>query len=245
MSDVMDTPLGLNSGRQWTALPDQDKPLEWCMDASGAFLQGPLDLTCLRGKKVLLNLEEDQLALYTVDQELRAIYLDGGHILDVGNRQGQISPQGRLFFLALNQPLNLRWSHGNPLDLPGFESQHIIGNCQVLVTGPSLFYEHFIKPASLPEMQDLQDITDALDNVVSKALAGYLGTPGHVTTIDPASLQSTLMNLQAETFNEDLLYCGLSCSHLALYTAQPPVEAWSSESYEQERTGQSPRLAHN
>lgn len=229
----------LNSGRDWTAIPDQDKLLEWSLDPEGDFLQGPLDLTCMRGKKVFLNLMDEQLALLTEEDELRAIYLDGGHVLDIGSRQGQISPQSRLYFLDPNRSIVLRWTFGSPIALPGEPVQHIIGACHLNVTGPTPFFLNFLKAAPVP---DLVDLCEQIETVTRKALAELLD--GGFTE-DQVGLQTTLMSLEPDSLGDGLLGFGLSCSHLALYTAQPPIEDGPGGLPDQEFTGQKPQLAHN
>ena len=44
----------------------------------------------LRGKRVLLSLEPGQMALLVGDNRLQAIYLDGGHQLEIGNAANQM-----------------------------------------------------------------------------------------------------------------------------------------------------------
>ena len=230
---------GLNPGRRWSALPDLDQPLEWSLDPDGDFIQGPLKLVFLRGKRILLDLDESQLALLEEGDDLRAVFLDGGHILEVGTHQGQASPEGSLYFLSNVTPIQLRWTHGNPIALPGL---HLIGSCSLAVTGPARFHENFIRGQATVEA-DL--IRDAMEVVTRKALGetlSGLGLDGHA---DPVGLQSTLMNLQAETLSEELAGVGLTCLHLALYTVEPPVAESDKGEAGQERAGQSGRLTHN
>jgi hypothetical protein len=239
MNDT-DTPrTALGSGRDWTALPDQDKLLEWSLDSDGDFLQGPLDLICMRGRKAFLNLADEQLALLAVEDQLQAIYLDGGHVLDIGLRPGQINPQGRLYFLDASRFVDLRWTHGSPIALPVSPSRHIIGTCQLVVTGPSRFFEQFIQNAPVP---DLMDIQDQIEAVTRTTLIDFLSS-GQAD--DQASLQSTLMNLSPDSLTEELQGVGLACRQLALYTAQPPVEDCLTPVPGEEFTGQNPQFAHN
>lgn len=233
---------GLDSGRSWTALPDRDPPLEWTMDAEGPFFQGPLEMEFLRGKRVFLGLEENQLAMLAVADELRAVFLDGGHILEVGTRPGQISPDSSLIFLAVDRAPALRWTYGSPIALPGPVKCHVIGSCSLQVTGPGRFFASFLKS---PRSRDAKTLQDALEKNVRQTLTEHLLTACTESPCDRAALQSTLMNLQAEALSEDLSACGLSCTHLALYTAQPPVEHGNEEAHAQETAGHLPQLAHN
>ena len=239
MSDTDTLRTGLGSGRAWTALPDQDKLLEWSLDPDGDFLQGPLDLICMRGRKAFLNLADEQLALLAVNDQLQAIYLDGGHVLDIGMRPDQIDPQGRIYFLDPGRVVELRWTHGNPIALPGNQSRHIIGSCQLTVTGPSRFFEQFISNVPVP---DLLDVRDQIETVTRTTLIEFLGS-GQAD--DQASLQSTLMNLSPDSLTEELLSFGLCCRQLALYTAEPPVEDCLTSGPGEEFAGQNPQFAHN
>jgi hypothetical protein len=233
---------GIDSGRKWTALPDNDHPLEWCMNPEGEFLQGPLEMAILRGKKILLNLESGQVALLVAEERLRAIFLEGGHVLDVGTRPGQVNPLSSLIFLAVDQPLDLRWTHGSPIDLPGPTRRHVIGNCSLQISAPARFFEHFLRQA---ESQDVQTLLDAMERTTRNSLTDFLTAASGEGSGDSAGLQTTLMSLQAETLSDDLADCGLTCTHLALYTAHPPVESWNGDPDRQETAGHSPQLAHN
>lgn len=232
----------LDAGRRWSALPDNDPPLEWCMDPEGPFFQGPLEMEFLRGKRIFLGLEEQQLAMLAVAEELRAVFLDGGHILEVGTRPGQISPDSSLIFLAVDRAPALRWTFGSPIALPGPVKCHVIGSCSLQVTGPGRFFAAFLKS---PRGRDAKTLQDALEKKVRLALTEHLVTSCADSPCDPAALQSILMNLQADTLGEDLAPCGLACTHLALYTAHPPVEHWNQDPATQETAGHLPQLAHN
>ena len=199
-------------------------------------------MTLFRGKKIFLNLAEDQLALLISRRELRAIFLDGGHILDVGTRPGQIDPADSLLFLSVNHLLDLRWTFGNPVDLPGPEKRHIIGNCSLALVGPALFYEEFLKQA---EHIDAPAVKEAVENVTRRTLTDYLDTACSGGPGLQACLQTTLMGLQPETLSEELAGFGLGCTQLALYTAQPPVESCAETATDEETAGHSRQLTHN
>jgi hypothetical protein len=232
----------LDSGRRWTALPEQDQPLEWSMDGRGSFLQGPLEMEFFRGRKVFLNLTEGQLALLVEQDDLRAVYLDGGHILDVGTRPGQVGIKSSLIFLAIDMLPVLRWTFGNPLALPGPARRHIIGSCELLLNGPSRFHAAFLcDPANLaPEI-----LSDRIEKTVRQCLSDYLVESCPPDAEGSAELQSILMNLQADVLSEELSGFGLTCNHLALYTSDPPVEGSPGGQAEHETAGHSPQLAHN
>jgi hypothetical protein len=234
--------IGLNSGRSWTALPDQEQALEWSLDPAGDFVQGPLKLVFMRGKRILLNQEEGQLALLQEAGELRAVYLEGGHILEVGTQQGQASPESSLIFVSCAQPVHLRWTHGNPIDLPWVGKQHLIGSCSLVVAGPAAFYDKFMRGQSTIEAPLIRD---AMESVARQALMDYLTGTRIGEQADPVGLQSTLMNLQAETLSDELAPFGLDCVHLSLYTAAPPVEEGTEPASAEERAGHPGQLTHN
>ncbi len=51
------TDKGLGHGRNWSALPSDGGPIEWTMDPDGDLIQGPLDLSFMRGQRFSLVLE--------------------------------------------------------------------------------------------------------------------------------------------------------------------------------------------
>ena len=233
---------GLESGHQWTAVTQQDQLLEWSMDTSGEFTQGPLEMGFFKGNKIGLNLEPGQLALLATGSQLRAVFLDGGHVLDIGTRSGQIQPESRLIFLAIDRPLDLRWTFGSPIDLPGPGKRHIIGNCQLNISEPSRFFDTFLEKTAA---SDSDSVTENIEKVTRQTLTEFLASACSEGPGFQACLQTTLMSLKAESLTEDLLGFGLTCSHLALYTAQPPVEDGAEATEHEETAGHSRHLAHN
>ena len=219
-----------------------DLLLEWSMDRSGEFIQGPLDLGILQGKKISLNLEHAQLAILAAGPDLRAIYLDGSHILDVGSGPDQVSPECRLLFLATDRPLDLRWTFGSPIDLPGPGRRHIIGNCRLTISNPSHFFDAFLGEIIAP---DPDTITEDVEKVARRMLTDFLAAACAEGPGFQVCLQTTLMNLQAQSLSEDLTGYGLTCTHLALYTAQPPVENGTDGLDNEETAGHSGHLFHN
>lgn len=232
----------LESDVQGTVLPRQNQLLEWSMDTSGDFIQGPLDLAFLKGKTVCLNLDPGQLALLAEGSRLRTIYLDGGHILKVGSDPGQIPPESSLVFLATDCPVDLRWTFGSPIELPGPGIRHVIGNCQLNISNPSRFFAAFLGKAG---PIDLENVSDDIEKAARQALTDYLAAACSDGPGFQACLQTTLMSLPAETLTEDLLGSGLTCTHLALYTAQPPVENENEGQEDAETAGHSWQLTHN
>jgi len=117
------TDNGLKNGRQWTAVLNEGGPLEWSVDAANGLIQGPLDLESMRGQKMSLVLEPNQMAFLMSDGQLLAVYLDGAHYLDVGKTEHQISPEAQLIFVALDAPL---------------------AECSVRVERPTVFFDTFL-----------------------------------------------------------------------------------------------------
>jgi len=212
---------GLGSGRSWTAFPSSEGPVAWALDSGLDFLKGPLSLEGYRGQRVAVYLEDGQLGFLSHNHDLQAIYLDGGHYLDVGQMPGQIHPESRLFLLAADRPVVLRWTDQRPLVLENVPGPGIIGNCTLQITGPGHFFNTFLREG--PDHCE-GDLAAALDRVAREALAGLAGTASVLGNPDPATLQSTLTRLEAADLNEDLVDCGLTCTQLAVYTASPPVE---------------------
>jgi len=182
------------------------------------------------------------MALLAEKGELKAIFLDGGHILDVGHRPGQVSTQSQLFFLIGGHKLDMRWTFGSPLSLPGSAKRHIIGNCSLTINGPARFFRSFLADTDHFEAADL---LDEVEKKTRKVLEDYLMEANSDKSYEPAEWQAALLHLQAETLSEELDSLGLSCDHLALYTAEPPVEHGSSPQINTEMAGQIPDFAHN
>jgi len=216
----VDSP-GLGSGRNWAAFPASEGPLSWGLDSGLDFLKGPLSLAAYRGQRVAVYLEEGQLGFLASGPDLQAIYLDGGHYLDVGKMPGQIHPDSQVYLLAADRPVVLRWTDKRPLVLDHVPGPGIIGNCTLQITGPGKFFNTFLSHGF---DGDEVDLAAALDRAARQALADLAGTASVLGSPDPATLQSTLTRLEAADLNEDLVECGLTCTQLAVYTASPPVE---------------------
>lgn len=117
------TNKGLKNGRQWTATVNEGGPLEWSIDADNGLIQGPLDLVSMRGQKMSLIIEPNQMAFLLDNGQLLAVYLDGAHFLEVGKTEHQINPEAQLIFVALDAPL---------------------AGCNVHIERPTLFFNTFL-----------------------------------------------------------------------------------------------------
>jgi hypothetical protein len=225
------TNQGIGHGRDWSVLPAGDSPegpLEWTIDPEGSLVQGPLELESFRGRRLSLILEEGQFALLVVDRELKGVYLDGVHTLDIGTGEHQIPLSAQLIFLAANRTLDVVWNRGNPLGIEGRGGFQLIGGCNLVIDRPARFYHTFLDgtPGSDPGF-----VTRLVDQLVRGLMEEML--TGLETLPDPAAVQGHLTGLTPADLADGLESCGLACVNLALYTSAPPVEV--SEAQEETR----------
>jgi hypothetical protein len=229
MNDVNNSTLG--HGRDWAVLPADDAAYEWTIDPSQGLIQGPLDLEFLRGHRVALHLEPGQIALLVLEQRLQAVYLDGGHILDIGRGDAQIPPECRLVFVTQTRGLDAAWTRDEPLDLG--DGAGLIGSCTLTVSGPRRFYETYL--AGLDGWDEA-----FLRRLARQSVAAAVAAILEGTTDAPLLLQSRLTALQPSDLDEELAPCGLSCVRAAFYTTTPPVADGSSAD-----AGQLSAVRHN
>jgi hypothetical protein len=222
MNSELLTTAGLHNGRDWETLADDEGPLEWTLDHRQGLIQGPLDLEFLRGRKISLTLDPGQMALLIQDKELKAVYLDGAHYLDIGHGTHQVPADSQLIFLAADEPINLNWSARTPLQLGEHCDQELIGGCSLTIDGPARFFQTFLDTDEIPEPDFLIRLIDQLVHGTLEEIMGSLFEPG--TALGAAEIQSRLMRLTPADLDDDLAPCGLSCLNLAVYTAAPPVE---------------------
>ena len=222
MNSEFITTMGLQNGRDWESLPADEGPLEWTLDHRHGLIQGPLDLEFLRGRKISLVLETGQMAMLIQDDDLKAVYLDGAHYLDIGHGSHQVPAESHLIFLATNRHINLNWSPQAPLRLGPNRDEALIGGCSLTIDGPARFYRTFL---NTPDMPDPDFLVHLIDQLVRGVLEEFLGDLfDSAATHEPAEIQSRLTRLVPEELADDLAPCGLACVNLAIYTAAPPVE---------------------
>lgn len=221
MNDGQTTPPGLANGRQWSALPSEGAPIEWSIDPGKGLIQGPLDLEFLRGQKLSLQLAEDQQALLVEAGQLKAVYLDGTHYLDIGKSPRQVDPSCQLIFLALAEPLRLHWPRSSALQWGPAPHQTLIGHCNLRIEWPSRFFATFLQGHPNP---DPGFTLRLIDQMVRGLFAEHLASD--LAGGDPSAMeiQARLTRLTPDDLNDDLNACGLQCTHLAVYTSTPPVE---------------------
>jgi hypothetical protein len=217
------TNQGLQSGRDWDTLPPAEGPIDWSLDSRLGFLQGPLDLEFLRGRKISLVLEPAQVALLVQNNDLKAVYLDGAHYLDIGHGTHQVPADGKLIFLAADQHLSLSWSREAPLRLGAKHGQELIGSCALTIDGPARFFRTFLDTPELPDADFLRRLIDQLVRGILEECLGYLFDSA--VALGSAEIQSRLTRLAPEDLADHLFPCGLSCVNVALYTAAPPVDS--------------------
>ena len=234
MKLVHETRPGLSNGRSWGSYDAEEDLREWTMDPDGGMVQGPLDLAFLRGRKLFLVLEPGQVALLVRDNRLQAVYLEGGHVLEIGTAQRQVPSDSCLVFLAAGQDVRLRWNKLNPVTGACLPRAGAIGHCSLCVDGPSRFYRHFLAGNTA---WDEQSLLGAIDQAARKALAGVLEP---CAGAGEAAVQTRLTGLAPEELSEVLEEIGLSCRQIAVYTADPPSEMDGID-----RTGQTRPLSHN
>lgn len=213
---------GLSNGRQWSTLQIDGGPIEWSIDADKGYIQGPLDLEFLRGKRLSLILEEGQQALLIQEGQLKAVYLDGAHYLEIGTGHRQVQPSCQLIFLALNEPLRLNWSRSTPLQWGPEAHQTLIGSCSLQVEWPSRFFGTFLQGQQTPDPGFAQRLIDQMVHGLFEELLSP--NPGTEATPTSSETQARVTRLTPADLNEELNACGLSCTHLAVYTAAAPIE---------------------
>lgn len=194
----------LGSGRNWAAQPLEGGPLTWTVDPAKGSIQGPLDLGFLDGRRISLVLAEGQQALLVQDGQLRAVYLDGAHCLEIGPGRGQVDPGCRLVFLALDSALQASWTRQEPLvggDAP------LVGSCALRIDWPSRFFGTFLRGLDTPEPAFIgRLVAQCVRGLCETLLAGR---PSGSPLPTPADLQ------------DGLAACGLVCTHLSLASLEP------------------------
>ena len=66
------TPPGYKICRNWESEANITDPIVWAVDSRQGTLQGPLDFHFLRGKRILLQLDREQIGLLTRAGQLKA-----------------------------------------------------------------------------------------------------------------------------------------------------------------------------
>ncbi len=190
-------------------------PIAWSIDPAQGHIQGPLDLAFVDGQQMALALTPNQIALLIHLGQLQAVYLDGHHLISVGDADGQISPSCSLVFLALGEPLRLRWTRSRPLCWGSASDQKIIGSCDLCIDDPSRFFETFLHTPVCPEPEF---VTRLIEQLVRGLFENILDDQS------ASEVQAHLTRFTPDDLIDDLGACGLRCTGLAVYTLAPPIE---------------------
>ncbi len=231
MTDLTD------SSRNWGALPLQSENFEWTMEADGPMVQGPLDMSTLRGQRISLILDVGQFGLLAREGSLKALYLDGAHHLHIGQQNDQIHPNSMLFFLSTEITRDFRWIPKPTDQFKTSGDSSVIGRFSVRIEKPARFYHRFLRTL---EDWSPETISNQLEALVHEAFNKMLSELCGSSYKQPGGLQSTLMRLGSQHLDEYLCEHGLYCVSLAAYTAAPPIEHHSNQT-----AGQSADLLHN
>lgn len=205
-----------NRKAEWRTEGTHEAVVDWSVNPDQGLVQGPLDLGFLDGQRIALTLQPGQIALLIDKSGLQAIYLDGCHMLEVGDLHGHLPADGHLVFLDVSRGLNVRWTADEPVSAGG--AGGIIGNCTLNIAGPSRFFETFL--AGVQEWDDefiRRLVRQAARAAVERVLEGI--------DTDRVHLQTRLANLDPADLDEELAPLGLGCCRTALYTSAPPVES--------------------
>ncbi len=204
----------------WTTMETNNSIIEWSVQPDQGMVQGPLDLNFLAGQRISLSLQPGQIAMLIHDEHLQAVYMDGVHLMAVGEGKGDVPRDGHLVFLDVSEGLQVAWTNGQPAPLDG--TAGIIGNCTLAIAAPGRFYETFL--AGTSEWDE-----DFIRRLVRQASSAALERALTNTDPDAMHLQTRLANLAPADLDEELAPLGLSCTRTALYTAAPPVENLAPE----------------
>ncbi len=210
----------LSHGKNWGALPVEGASLHWSMEDGGPMVQGPFELKEHRGRRMLLHLEPGQYGLLVTEEQLRAVYLEGGHHLEIGNGPQQVPVDGSLILLSSDEPMPFRFAGDCALKAP--DGTGIIARGTLRLQKPARFYHRILRQAGRDWSSD--SLLAVLTPVVREAFQDLLESCLEDTCGDTGTLQSALMTLDPSRLDEFLAPAGLYCASVAAYTDTPPVE---------------------
>lgn len=131
----------------WDVWPDDaPPPTPWSFDPRDGAVQGPLELGSFAGGGLHLQLAPGQTGLLARNHAVRATWFEGAHLLRVGTGAGQLPPDGRLFMISTDTPLDCRWGGMVP---PGESARPDAprGHGTFHIIAPTLFYDVFLRHA--------------------------------------------------------------------------------------------------
>jgi hypothetical protein len=198
--------------------PTTSEMIFWSIDPADGTVQGPLDLSFMRGKVLHLTLTSGQVALHVESGQLSAIFMEGVHAMRVGRMAGDLSPASEIVFLSTDHPYTLQWEGEEAVWLPGDDGQKhetwIGGRCICHITGPESFYATFLRNAENDGAQFASRVIDSLvRSQIEKRVSAELATQQAPET----ELASVLAELTAADIDPALREYGLGCSHLEIH----------------------------
>ena len=191
-------------------------PVVWSIDPASGVVQGPLDLCFVKGRTLVLTLEEDQVAVYTVDGELQSVFLEGIHSLAV-SREGSALEPGRslIHFLHLLTPLDVPWRRHMPVapvnvDDPTSRLAH--GVFEINIIDPIKFHRAFLHGS---EGETDQVCIDALAQLLPTFLSIHLSRIcGPQATLEKQSL--AMADLDPHDLDAVLAPYGIRCAGITV-----------------------------
>ena len=234
--DRWSSPHSLVGQQVWDQQPADERGQDIAVDPDGAFVQGPVSLTEYQGQSAFLYLQSGQVALLVQGDRLRAVYLDGGHHLEIGHGTHRIDADHEIYLLSTDA-IKLQWTKQNPLRCGPDEPMEIIGKCRLRVDAPARFYRAFWP---VDRQTDAAAILQEVDRAVRESLGELLVPVDLGVKLSAAAFQSRLTQISAADLSEELAIWGLECISFAAYTAEPPVEGFLPET-----AGQLSVFVHN
>lgn len=202
----------LRQARAWDLQPAAPGLLSWSVDPDAGLIQGPLDFGFLAGRRLMLGLEPDQVALFDEGGRLRSVMLSGLHLLDL--RREDASWQGaRLHFLHLDRPLVLPWRRPLPLRGAGAGARFATGVFCVRIVEPCAFHAAFLRDGGGGGEQGVRERLAAL---LPTFLAIRLTRSGEDLQ-DDARLAAAVREVEPAELDADLAAYGLACDAVALH----------------------------
>lgn len=169
--------------------------LPWAVDARGGFLQGPLELAFLAGRRLELALGDGMVALLVRGGEVAATFLPGRHQLQVaepGARDagrpaparaaaGELPSEGSLLFVSTAGDILLRWPESPASAVPA-------GECALRITAPVAFFGTFLRQAERVGEEFLRKLLTTLVLDRARALLAAGRTAAQIRPGDLAPL---------------------------------------------------------
>ena len=195
---------------------NSQKVVSWTPKQPPQAVEGPLDLDLFVDCVLDVDLAAGQLAFHEQDGQIRRVYLDGHHHLDIGHASGQVEPAGHLVFVRCDAPVTWHWRKGRvlivdtgngPTELP------IRGACALQIDHPTTFFR-----AVLAGLDDHPHdrLVSVLDTLVRANLEQRVREVVEDQTIDPIRAQVLLESLEPADLNNDLADLGLACHQLTI-----------------------------